>query len=199
LKRFEEMKETITKDKNKNKLNQAQKDLIFQWIIEGLSDQQIVKRAKEQNQFELSIQGINYYRNKKDVAEKKEKITEKRIEKAMLSGLVKREKRINEIEKIFEDMKKIVEKDGYWIDESKTILTQNYETTETKRTFNYQLPKIMLQCLDDIAKEMGERKGTPAINNFLIGDDALAALKKTYQTLPDPNVIDGEYTTNETE
>ena len=70
------------------------KDLIFQWIIEGLSDQQIVKRAKEQNQFELSIQGINYYRNKKDVAEKKEKITEKRIEKALLSGLVKREKRI---------------------------------------------------------------------------------------------------------
>ena len=114
---------------------------------------------------------------------------------------MKREKRINEIEKIFEDMKKIVEKDGYWIDESKTILTQNYETTETKRTFNYQLPKIMLQCLDDIAKEMGERKGTPAINNFLIGDDALAALKKTYQaeSLPDPNVIDGEYTTDETE
>jgi len=195
------MEETKAKEKKNYKLNADQKNLIIQWILEGLSDQQIAKRANEQNHFKITAKTINYYRYKDVVTKKKEQITEKRIEKAMLSGLVKREKRINEIEKIFEDMKKIVEKDGYWIDESKTILTQNYETTETKRTFNYQLPKIMLQCLDDIAKEMGERKGTPAINNFLIGDDALAALKKTYQaeSLPDPNVIDGEYTTDETE
>ena len=195
------MEETKTKEKKNYKLNADQKNLIIQWILEGLSDQQIAKRANEQNHFKITAKTINYYRYKKGVTEKVEKVKEKRIEKALLSGLVKREQRINEIEKIFQDMKKIVEKDGYWIDESKTILTQNYETTETKKTFNYQLPKIMLQCLDDIAKEMGERKGTPAINNFLIGDDALSALKKTYQaeSLPDPNVIDGEYTTNETE
>ena len=197
------MKETITKDKNKNKLNQTQKNLILQWIIEGLSDQQIVNRAKEQNHFELTVQGINYYRNrnKKGIAKQTEKILEKKTDSALRKGLAIRENRVNDLQFIRDKLMDELNKNGLWIDESKTILTQNYETTETKKTFNAPLIRELRGVLDDAAKEMGERKGTPAINNFLIGDDALAALKKTYQaeSLPDPNVIDGEYTTDETE
>ena len=187
------------KEKRNYKLDEVQKNLILQWILEGLSDQQIVKRAKEQNHFELTVQGINYYRNKKGIAKQTEKILNRKTDSALRKGLAIRENRVNDLQYIRDKLMDELNTNGLWIDESKTILTQNYETTETKKTFNAPLIRELRGVLDDAAKEMGERKGTPAINNFLIGDDALAALKKTYQPLPDPNVIDGEYTTNETE
>jgi len=195
------MRETKIKEKKSCKLNVDQKNLILQWILEGLSDQQIMKRAKEQNHFELTKQGINYYRQTKAAGKKAKKILEKKTDSALRKGLAIRENRVNDLQFIRDKLMDELNTNGLWIDESKTILTQNYETTETKKTFNAPLIRELRGVLDDAAKEMGERKGTPAINNFLIGDDALAALKKTYQTesLPDPNVIDGEYTTNETE
>jgi len=193
------MKETEAKEKKPCKLDKVQKNLIYQWILEGLSDQQIMNRAKEQNHFEITQQGINYYRNKKGIAKQTKKILEKKTDSALRKGLAIRENRINDLQFIRDKLMDELNTNGLWIDESKTILTQNYETTETKKTFNAPLIRELRGVLDDAAKEMGERKGTPAINNFLIGDDALAALKKTYQALPDPNVIDGEYTTDETE
>jgi predicted transcriptional regulator len=193
------MKETKAKEKKPCKLDKVQKNLIYQWILEGLSDQQIMNRAKEQNHFEITQQGINYYRNKKGIAKQTEKILNRKTDSALRKGLAIRENRVNDLQFIRDKLMDELNTNGLWIDESKTILTQNYETTETKKTFNAPLIRELRGVLDDAAKEMGERKGTPAINNFLIGDDALAALKKTYQALPDPNVIDGEYTTNETE
>jgi predicted transcriptional regulator len=193
------MRETKIKEKKSCKLSVDQKNLILQWILEGLSDQQIMKRAKEQNHFELTKQGVNYYRQSKAAGKKAERIIERKTDCALKKGLAVRENRVNDLQKIRDKLMEELDKNGLWIDESKTILTQNYETTETKKTFNAPLIRELRGVLDDAAKEMGERKGTPAINNFLIGDDALAALKKTYQALPDPNVIDGEYTTNETE
>jgi predicted transcriptional regulator len=193
------MKETKAKEKKPCKLDKVQKNLIYQWILEGLSDQQIMNRAKEQNHFEITQQGINYYRQTKSVGKKAEKILERKTDSALRKGLAIRENRVNDLQFIRDKLMDELNTNGLWIDESKTILTQNYETTEIKKTFNAPLIRELRGVLDDAAKEMGERKGTPAINNFLIGDDALAALKKTYQSLPDPNVIDGEYTTNETE
>lgn len=193
------MKETEAKEKKPCKLDKVQKNLILQWILEGLSDQQIMNRAKEQNHFEITQQGINYYRQTKSVGKKAEKILEKKTDSALKKGLAVRENRVNDLQKIRDKLMEELDKNGLWIDESKTILTQSYETTETKKTFNAALIRELRGVLDDAAKEMGERKGTPAINNFLIGDDALSALKKTYQALPDPNVIDGEYATDETE
>jgi len=193
------MRETKIKEKKSCKLSVDQKNLILQWILEGLSDQQIMKRAKEQNHFELTKQGVNYYRQSKAAGKKAERIIERKTDCALKKGLAVRENRVNDLQKIRDKLMEELDKNGLWIDESKTILTQNYETTETKKTFNAPLIRELRGVLDDAAKEMGERKGTPAINNFLIGDDALSALKKTYQALPDPNVIDGEYTTNETE
>jgi len=195
------MRETKIKEKKSCKLSVDQKNLILQWILEGLSDQQIMKRAKEQNHFELTKQGVNYYRQSKAAGKKAERIIERKTDCALKKGLAVRENRVNDLQKIRDKLMEELDKNGLWIDESKTILTQNYETTETKKTFNAPLIRELRGVLDDAAKEMGERKGTPAINNFLIGDDALAALKKTYQaeSLPDPNVIDGEYTTDETE
>jgi predicted transcriptional regulator len=190
-----------TKEKKSCKLSVVQKNLILQWILEGLSDQQIMKRAKEQNHFELTKQGVNYYRQSKAAGKKVERILERKTDSALRKGLAIRENRVNDLQFIRDKLMDELNTNGLWIDESKTILTQNYETTETKKTFNAPLIRELRGVLDDAAKEMGERKGTPAINNFLIGDDALAALKKTYNydELPDPNVIDGEYTTNETE
>jgi len=195
------MRETKIKEKKSCKLSVDQKNLILQWILEGLSDQQIMKRAKEQNHFELTKQGVNYYRQSKAAGKKAERIIERKTDCALKKGLAVRENRVNDLQKIRDKLMEELDKNGLWIDESKTILTQNYETTETKKTFNAPLIRELRGVLDDAAKEMGERKGTPAINNFLIGDDALLALKKTYnaESLPDPNVIDGEYTTNETE
>jgi len=195
------MRETKIKEKKSCKLSVDQKNLILQWILEGLSDQQIMKRAKEQNHFELTKQGVNYYRQSKAAGKKAERIIERKTDCALKKGLAVRENRVNDLQKIRDKLMEELDKNGLWIDESKTILTQNYETTEIKKTFNAPLIRELRGVLDDAAKEMGERKGTPAINNFLIGDDALLALKKTYnaESLPDPNVIDGEYTTNETE
>ena len=152
------MRETKIKEKKSCKLSVDQKNLILQWILEGLSDQQIMKRAKEQNHFELTKQGVNYYRQSKAAGKKAERIIERKTDSALRKGLAIRENRVNDLQFIRDKLMDELNKNGLWIDENKTILTQNYETNETKKTFNAPLIRELRGVLDDAAKEIANGK-----------------------------------------
>lgn len=187
---------------NRKQLTKLQRNLVLQWIMEGLSDSQIIVRAAEQSKpFSISRQAINKTYRRKEPEKIKQVLAEKEIS-ALKQGLAIRENRVADLQKLRDKLIAEVDK-SLWIDDSKTILTQNYETTEVKKTFNASLIRELRGVLDDAAREMGDRKGTPAINNYMIGDDALAALRKTYNlqdTLPgNDGVIEGKYADEKTD
>lgn len=166
-------------DKGK-RLTKQQRNLIMMWLAAGFTARETAAKAEEQG-IVVSFQTVAKYKPK--IIPQIADIVEQKETSALKQGIAIKENRVQKLA----EMEALV-----------------YESIRQRVANGYSVEALIREwrgLLDDAAKEMGERKGTPAINNFLIGDDALAALKKTYQaeSLPDPNVIDGEYTTNETE
>jgi len=186
---------------NRKQLTKLQRNLVLQWIMEGLSDSQIILRAAEQKKpFAISRQAINKtYRRKEP--EKIQQVLAQKETSALKEGLAIRENRVADLQWLAGIMKKDIVAGKLWLKKSKTITSvggdEERELLIDEPIYNHQLANQFRGVLDDIAKEMGDRKGAPAINNFVIWDDALAALKKTYN-LPDPDVIEGKYADEET-
>lgn len=184
------------------RLDKKQRTLILQWIMEGLSDQQIIKRAAEQkkNPFTIS-QPLLARTYRKKAGPKVEEIMKQKETSALKEGLAIRENRVATLQWLADIMQKDIIDGKLWLKKSKTITTvggeEEKELLIDEPIYNHQLANQFRGVLDDIAKEMGDRKGTPAINNYVIGDDAMAALRKTYN-LPEPSdVIEGEYAEKE--
>lgn len=143
-------------------LTTEQRTLIRKWIAAGLSDKEIINQAAAADPpFKISKQAINKrYRTKAD-KKIKQLIEETGEFEALSSGLAVKEKRIIELERLYQMSLMRVDKNG------------NRGDIQQARG-----------CLDDIAKELGERRqkvdmtgnirvrDIVAIKNRVYGEDA---------------------------
>ena len=143
-------------------LTTEQRTLIRKWIAAGLSDKEIINQAAVADPpFKISKQAINKrYRTKAD-KKIKQLIEETGEFEALSSGLAVKEKRIIELERLYQMSLMRVDKNG------------NRGDIQQARG-----------CLDDIAKELGERRqkvdmtgnirvrDIVAIKNRVYGEDA---------------------------
>ncbi len=142
-------------------LNQNQKNLVKAWVAAGLKDREIIQLAKEQvPPFHISQQNIskNY---RKPVRKKVERLLERQEDSVLRSGLAVREnriKRLMEYEELARERMKM-EKDPKGLS---TLINQ------------------ARGCLDDIAKEMGERREKIDVSANVHIRDIAAIMAKVY-------------------
>lgn len=145
-------------------LTKDQKDLVTKWVAAGLKDREIVRLAKEQTPpFHISQQSISKtYRKKVDRGIQRA-AAQKRDDQVLRDGLAAKEGRI----RMLEDMA------NYMFQQAKAIPVSRAN----------QLPgyvNAMRGCLDDIAKELGQRSSKVDVNADVRVRDIVAIVKKIY-------------------
>ena len=145
-------------------LNQDQKNLVRAWVAAGKTDKEIIDLAKNQDPpFVISRQNISkHYRTR---AEKKARkiIREQQEEDALRSGLALKEERIKMLSDTAE----------YLYREIKNIPAAKAQN----------LPgfvNAMRGCLDDIAKELGQRSNKIDVNANVRVRDIVKIVDKVY-------------------
>ena len=143
-------------------LTKDQKNLVKSWVAAGYNDRQIVKLAEGENPpFHISQQNISKNYRKK-VEKKVQQISqEKQEEDVLRKGLAVKEERIQMLER-----------------------TANYLFEMVPRTAAMQLPSVvnaMRGCLDDIAKELGQRKNNVDVNANLQVQDITAIVNRLFR------------------
>lgn len=142
------------------RLTNDQKLLIQEWVAAGKTNREIIRLAAEQTPpFEIKGSTISkVYR--KQVSAKVEQIREEQEEDALRKGLAVREERIAMLEK-----------------------TAEYLFGMIQRIPAMQLPgtvNAMRGCLDDIAKELGQRNSKIDLNANLRVRDIVKIVEKVY-------------------
>ena len=142
-------------------LTRDQKNLIQQWVAAGYSNKEIIRMAAEHNP-PFVLKGANITKNyRKPVEEKVRTIQSDREENALRKGLAIRENRIRELSELYQLAKEDVRnnKDG------------------RVRT---GMANVARGCLDDIAKELGERREKLDVSANIHMRDIAAIMQKVY-------------------
>lgn len=117
-------------------LSKEQKQLVKAWVAAGLKDQEIIHRAKEQiPPFHISQQNISKNYRKHTERRVRDLISQEKEDSVLRSGLALKENRIRELEKMYH------------------IAMEQKDRSGNKGNISQARG-----CLDDIAKELGERK-----------------------------------------
>jgi len=132
----------------RKRLLQSQKELLIQWIAEGLLTDEINKRAaKCAEPFHVSRQQVDYYRKRCD-ADIKELQAQARFQ-ALNTGLALKEERVQVLrdlsEKLMEDLNLANKQNKLWV------------PGRYGEQFNRAEVDALRGLLDDIAKELGHR------------------------------------------
>ena len=142
-------------------LTRDQKNLIQQWVASNYSNKEIIRMAAEHNP-PFVVKGANLTKNYRKPVEKKiQRIQSEQEDSALRKGLAIRENRIRELEDLYQMAKDDVRnnKDG------------------RVRT---GMANVARGCLDDIAKEMGERREKVDVNANVHMRDIVAIMNKVY-------------------
>lgn len=141
-------------------LNKSQKEMLLQWIAEGLRPGEINKRAKEYDEpFSVDRKQVYYYRTSrgKDIKE----ITEQAEFQALNTGLALKSVRIEKLKQLAELMEKDLFADELlWVDDKKGVGTGAAAEVYDYKKFNRAEVEAYRGVLDDIAREMGDRSKT---------------------------------------
>ncbi len=145
------------------KLRKAQKEALLQWVAEGLESDEINKRAAEfKPRFKVLRSQVTYYRKSRE--HNLEEIKETGEASALTTGLSLREKRVEALKKLADVMLEELTREAdkrLWTQNAKTVAMEQYEYEE----FNRGEVEALRGVLDDIAKEVGERRPDVQVNN----------------------------------
>ena len=139
-----------------------QKKLVKAWVAAGLKDAEIVRLAKEQvPPFHISQQNINKNYRKPTERRVQKLMQQERADEVLRSGLALKENRIRELAEIYGMAKDDVQhnKDG------------------RVRT---GMANVARGCLDDIAKELGERRDKVDVEANVHVRDIVAIVARLY-------------------
>ena len=142
------------------RLTNEQKLLIEEWVAAGKTNQQIIRLAAEYDP-PFEVKSANISKTFRKGSEKKETvILEERSAEAVSAGLAEKEARIRMLQETAEFMFE-------WM----------------KRVPPDKMPQIvnaMRGCLDDIAKELGQRSSKVDVNANVRVKDITAIVRKVY-------------------
>ena len=76
-----------------------------------------------------------------------------------------------------------IENGGLWIDNSRTVIANGYETRETNKIYNGALVKNFVELMDMINKLMGDYRGKVQTDVTIDVSPVMQALQRTYQKI----------------
>ena len=142
------------------RLKKAQKEILLQWVAEGLLSDEINKRAIEfADPFQVSPRVVCFYRKTRqvDIA----RLLAEGEHEALTTGLAKKSERVRKLKvlalRLEEDLFGDGKDDLIWTDQVKGVgsgdiaMIVDYEEFNTAELVQYR------GILDDIAKEIGDR------------------------------------------
>lgn len=137
------------------RLSKSQKEKLLAWISEGLETDEINERAADFTPpFAVSRQQVDYYRQSREV--KLKEIRDGDEEDALRTGYALRVNRVRSLERLA----RLIEEDLFsgllWIDDVKSV-GQPSVIVDFQR-FHEAGVRQWRGLLDDIAREMGERR-----------------------------------------
>ena len=142
------------------RLTNEQRLLIEEWVAAGKTNQQIIRLAAEYDP-PFEVKSANISKTFRKGSEKKEAvILEERSAEAVSAGLAEKEARIRMLQE-----------------------TAEYMYNWMKRVPPDKMPQIvnaMRGCLDDIAKELGQRSSKVDVNANVRVKDITAIVRKVY-------------------
>lgn len=145
------------------RLDKKQREALITWVAEGLESDEINKRAaKFRPRFKVSRRTVTYYRQSRDV--KLEEIKDAGESNALKTGFAIRENRVAALQKLAHVMiaELTREQDNLlWTTNAKTVANAAYMYEE----FNKAEIDALRGVLDDIAREVGERRPEIEVNN----------------------------------
>ena len=141
------------------RLKKAQKEKLLEWIAEGLTSDEVNNRAADfEDPFNVSRQQVDHYRKTRgiEIAEL-QKLTE---HKALNVGLSKKSTRVQLLKDLAEKLTDdLFNKGLLWTDMVKGIGSRDDFQVVEYEEFNAAEVAQLRGVLDDIAKEVGDRKG----------------------------------------
>lgn len=76
-----------------------------------------------------------------------------------------------------------IENGGLWIDNSRTVIANGYETRETNKIYNGALVKNFVELMDMINKLMGDYRGKVQADVTIDVSPVMQALQRTYRKI----------------
>lgn len=142
-------------------LTREQKNLVKAWVAAGLKDQQIIEMAKKQvPPFHLTRQNLSKNYRKHTERKIRDIVSREAEESVLRQGLALREERVKLLGEVAKDL----------AERSKHIKEGSYPAYVSQ----------LRGCLDDIAKEMGERREKVDVNANVHMRDIVAIMEKVY-------------------
>jgi hypothetical protein len=145
------------------KLRKKQREYLLQLIAEGLQIGEINERATQfRPRFKVTPQQVDYYRQSRGIV--LEDIQETGESNALKTGLALRDERVKALKLLADAMLSELTREAdkrLWTENSKTVAEERYDFVE----FNKAEVDALRGVLDDIAKEVGERRPDTQINN----------------------------------
>ena len=150
------------------RLTDDQKLLIQEWVAAGKTNREIIRLAAEHDP-PFEVKGANISKNfRKPVQEKVRQIREEKTEEAVRAGLEAKEERIRMLEKTAEYLFKSIDK----------IPLMQLQTVPS-------YVNAMRGCLDDIAKELGQRNSKIDVNANVRVRDIVKIVDRVYGSAGD--------------
>lgn len=141
------------------RLKKAQREALLAWIAEGLTSEEVNKRASTfEDPFDVSRQQVDFYRKTRGVII--EELSKQAEFSALNTGLAKKADRVALLKRLAEHLTlDLFEKDLFWCDMVKGIgKGDDFQVVEYEE-FNASEVQQLRGLLEDIAKEVGERQG----------------------------------------
>ncbi|MEA2174119.1 MAG: hypothetical protein QOD00_1711 [Blastocatellia bacterium] len=140
------------------RLKQRQKEALLAWISEGLQSNEINQRASIfMPPFKVSRAQVDYYRQSRGT--KIEEIKEQAERSALKSGFALKERRVEALNSLAEMLHEdLTTGKGLWLDDVKMIGSGEFSERIEFESFNSNEVSTFRGVLDDIAKEVGDRR-----------------------------------------
>ena len=169
------------------RLKKSQKEALLKWVAEGLQSDEINGLASDfMPPFSVSRQQVDYYRKtrKQDI----EIITREGELDALTTGLSLKAERIKSLKMLAKLMEKDLFGGFLWTDRVKSIGSGDSAIVVEYEEFNKSEVSEYRATLDDIAKEIGDRK--QSIEHS--GPDGGPIIVKGYETVSPDDWSDGD-------
>jgi hypothetical protein len=152
------------------RLTKDQKELLIQWIAEGLYTDEINKRAARcADPFHVSRQQVDYYRGQCD--QDIQQLTEEGKLRALDTGLALRGERVEQLKNLAETLLNDLLRDGkLWLANKKGVGSGPIAEIFHYEEFNKAEVDALRGVLDDIAREVGDRKARLDVEDTTDGE-----------------------------
>lgn len=139
------------------RLKKSQKESLLKWISEGLQSDEINDRAAQFDEpFQVSKQHVDYYRARRAVDIKA--IQHAGELNALTAGLALKAERVRKLQMLAALMEKDLFGGFLWTDQVKALGSGEFMQVVDYEEFNTAEVQQYRGVLDDIAKEVGDRK-----------------------------------------